>query len=134
MKMNFIKGAIIALVALSTYVTPLSVEPHITEPPKPPEQIEQEIYLCTGYCNCSICTDKSPGDVGYGITASGHKTSHDTIASDLPLGTILHIQGIGTRIVQDRGGAVSGKHIDIWFPTHEQALQFGTRYLPVERR
>ena len=39
-------------------------------------------------------------------------------------------------VVQDRGGAITGNHFDIYFNTHQEALNFGRRitsaYLVVE--
>jgi 3D (Asp-Asp-Asp) domain-containing protein len=31
----------------------------------------------------------------------------------------------------DRGSAIKGEHLDVFFPTHEQALQWGRQRLPV---
>jgi 3D (Asp-Asp-Asp) domain-containing protein len=33
--------------------------------------------------------------------------------------------------VEDRGGAINGNHIDIYFNTHEEALEFGCQYANV---
>lgn len=81
-------------------------------------------YITTAYCHCAKCCGKSNG-----ITASGVKAVEGvTIAADtkvLPFGTKVYIEGIGERIVQDRGGAIKGNRIDIYFNTHEKALQYG---------
>ena len=37
----------------------------------------------------------------------------------------------GCDTVEDRGGAINGNHIDIFFNTHSEALQFGTKYADV---
>ena len=69
-----------------------------------------------------------------GITASGTKaTAGRTIATDskFAFGTKLSINGT-TYIVEDRGGAIKGNKIDMYFDTHAQALQWGVKYLPVE--
>jgi 3D (Asp-Asp-Asp) domain-containing protein len=34
--------------------------------------------------------------------------------------------------VQDRGGAIKGNHIDVFFPTHQQALEWGRRFVDVQ--
>ena len=39
----------------------------------------------------------------------------------------IKIKGMGTYIVQDRGGAIKGNKIDIFFNTHQEALNFGRR-------
>ena len=50
-----------------------------------------------------------------------------TIATDssIPFGTKVYIDGVGERIVQDRGGAITGNRIDLYFDSHEKALEFG---------
>ena len=90
---------------------------------KEPEKISLGEYTLTAYCPCEKCCGKTDG-----ITASGAKAkANHTIAADislLPFGTIVEIDGI-EYTVEDIGGAVKGNHIDIFFDTHEEALQFG---------
>ena len=81
-------------------------------------------FLLTGYCACVICCGKTNG-----ITASGRKAvANHTIAADrrFAFGTQMIINGI-VYTVDDRGGAITGNHIDIYFNTHAEALQFGRR-------
>jgi 3D (Asp-Asp-Asp) domain-containing protein len=33
--------------------------------------------------------------------------------------------------VIDRGGDIKGRHIDVFFPTHKQAKEWGVRYVNV---
>ena len=80
-------------------------------------------YTITAYCPCEKCTGKVDPD---GITASGKKASpNHTIAAptEFEFGTKLYIDGI-TYEVEDRGGAITGKRLDIYFDTHEEALAF----------
>lgn len=82
----------------------------------------------TGYDNCYICCGKNPGDPGYGITASGVKTRHGIVAVDpsiIPLGTKLYVTGYGEAIAADTGSAIKGYKIDLYFPTHEIASDYG---------
>lgn len=87
------------------------------------EEKHIERYTVTAYCPCVKCCGKSNG-----ITASGIKAVEGvTVAADtniLPFGTQLQIDG-NIYTVQDRGGAIKGNRIDIYFDTHEKALQFG---------
>ncbi len=67
-----------------------------------------------------------------GITASGLKVKElETIACSrqFPLGTKINIDGMGTYICEDRGGAIKGNHIDIYMKTKNQAFTFGRRHL-----
>lgn len=64
-----------------------------------------------------------------GITASGTRAKHGTVAADTryyPFGTILYIPGYGYGRVEDRGGAIKGANrLDVWFPTEREALRWG---------
>lgn len=53
--------------------------------------------------------------------------------STYKFGTKIKIKGMGTYIVQDRGGAIKNKKIDIFFNIHTEALKFGkkTVYLKI---
>jgi 3D (Asp-Asp-Asp) domain-containing protein/LysM repeat protein len=107
--------------------------------------IQRIAMLVTGYCPCDICS-------GYwkngqlikradGYTANGrnaYKTAG--VAADntlLPIGTTLQVPGVGILQVDDTGGdmrknAARGVyHIDIRFPTHQQAAAFGKRFIKV---
>lgn len=76
-------------------------------------------------------TGKRPGDPGYMVTASGKMaTPKRTIAVDphlIPLGSLVYIDGIGYRVAEDVGGAVKGEHIDVYFPSDDEAVQFGVK-------
>lgn len=88
----------------------------------------------TAYCNCHQCTGKHPGDKCYGITATGTKAGKGTVAADfnvLPPGTRIVIPGYGEGIVSDRGGSIRGNKLDLWFPTHREALEWGRRLVKI---
>lgn len=89
-------------------------------------------FKITGYCACVSCCGKSNG-----ITASGTKAKAGrTIAADTskyPFGTKLKING-NVYTVEDRGGAINGDKIDIFFDSHSEALQWGVRYCTVYKK
>jgi len=89
----------------------------------------------TAYCACSRCCGWSTG-----ITASGMRAVYGCVAVDprvIPLGTKLYIETpdgsfvYGHSIAADTGGAIKGNRVDLFFPTHSQALQFGRRNVNV---
>lgn len=91
----------------------------------------------TAYCPCKKCC--GPG--AKGLTASGRSISYNGgqfVAADtrvLKFGTKLVIPGYANETpvpVIDRGGAIKGYHIDLFFPTHEQAKQWGVKWMQVQ--
>lgn len=68
------------------------------------------------------------------ITASGEKIVPGmTVAAGrgLPFGTNVWIEGIGRRVVQDRGGRITDRHLDIAVGTKEEAVEWGRRNVVV---
>ena len=106
---------------------------------EPATQPEEWIdAVATAYCPCELCCGKwalnRPDGIVY--TASGAIAEEGvTIAADWSVyspGTILYIEGIGERTVQDRGGAISGQKIDVFFNNHEDALHFGRQEIRIK--
>jgi 3D (Asp-Asp-Asp) domain-containing protein len=113
--------------------------------------------LLTGYCNCGKCCNwesswlrgptissgphkGEPKKVGF--TSGGTEARHGTIAADIaryPYGTIVEIPGYGFGRVEDTGSAIKGDHLDLWFPDHDKAQQWGHQrklvkiWLPLKR-
>jgi 3D (Asp-Asp-Asp) domain-containing protein len=79
-------------------------------------------------------TVSSTGYALRGRTATGINTAYGVVAVDpsvIPLGTRMTIPGYGEGVAADTGGAVHGATIDLWFPTVEQALQWGRRTVTI---
>ena len=91
-------------------------------------------FRLTAYCACRKCCGKDPGDFSYGVTASGAVVEAGrTIAVDssvIPLGSEIVIDG-HTYVAEDTGSAIKGNRIDIYFDTHQEALNFGVQYADV---
>ncbi len=95
-------------------------------------------FKVTAYCPCVKCcgiwSADHPSRIGTDYiqkTASGTipKAGH-TVAADisvLPYGTVIIIDG-HEYTVEDRGGAVDGNSIDIFFESHQDALNWGVQY------
>lgn len=65
-----------------------------------------------------------------GITASGTEARPGTIAADtrvLPFGTILYVPGYGYGRVEDTGGDIKGNRIDLFYRSHDDALDWGRK-------
>lgn len=70
-----------------------------------------------------------------GITASGIKVKENrTLACPpaFPFGTKIQIEGVGTLVCEDRGGAIKGNHFDIYVETKKEAFAFGRKNLLAE--
>ena len=66
-----------------------------------------------------------------GITASGEKVQeHHTLAAgpSIPFGTKIYIpEFMKTFVVEDRGGAITDNHLDIYMERLEDAKKFGRK-------
>lgn len=87
----------------------------------------------TAYCPCEKCCGKWAD----GVTASGALAVGPLVAAppDIPFGTRLIVPGYnGDKVVEvlDRGGSIKGNRLDILFLTHEDALEWGVRYVDVQ--
>ena len=70
-----------------------------------------------------------------GITSSGVKVRENrTLACPpaFPFGVKIKIEGYGTYVCEDRGGAIKGNHFDIYMETKREAFAFGRRNIFAE--
>ncbi len=94
--------------------------------------------VATGYTAGIESTGKDENHPSYGVTYSGVKVKRDlysTIAADLnvfPIGTILFIPDYGYGVVADKGGAIKGNKIDLYYETvHDVYNKWGKKTLDV---
>ena len=120
------------------YQTPV-ITPTIEE--DKPEPIPLGTFRVTAYCGCPQCcgiwSEEHPSRVGTDYvqrTASGTIPAEGrTVAADwalLPKGTEIIIEG-HVYTVEDKGGAIKGYAIDIYYDSHKEAQGFGVQYLEV---
>ena len=86
--------------------------------------------IVTAYCACKLCC----GLHAHGLAANGKPPKEGvTCAAPLawPLGTKLHIAGLGTRVVTDRTAKKYNGRVDIYIANHHRAKQFGRRKLTI---
>lgn len=92
----------------------------------------KEFYVsATAYtASCNGCS---------GITATGINLKANpgakVIAVDpsvIPLGSKVWVEGYGTAIAGDTGGAIKGNKIDIFVPTKDQAYSFGRKKVKIK--
>ena len=119
---------------------------------RPPARVDPKVrtLTVTGYCPCGKCCGWKRNWYGrpvfssgsqkgqpkpVGVTASGSRARHGTIAADTsiyPFGTVMYIEGYGYGRVEDRGGGVKGQHIDVFFRSHRAALNWGRQTVKVK--
>lgn len=86
--------------------------------------------LATGYTAGYESTGKNPDHPEFGITYSGVKVKRDlysTVAADLsvfPIGTILFIPEYGFGVVADKGGAIKGNRVDLYYETVDDVYTY----------
>lgn len=76
---------------------------------------------CSGITRTGINLKKNPG---LKVIAVDPKV--------IPLGSKVWVEGYGTAIAGDTGGAIKGKKIDVFIPTQSQALKWGRKNVKVK--
>lgn len=111
----------------------------------------QYVYTITAYCNCPICINQSKYHDGK--FASGKSVYWGGVASDaaVPFGTQMELLPLSPKdwmavmnvlngrrkfVIEDRGGKINGKHIDIFIPDslggHQAARRWGVRRMRIK--
>ncbi len=102
---------------------PGAVQVPVEEEPEEPEEVSLGLFTVTGYCGCDRCSG------GHNLTYSGTvPTPNHTISADIsqyPIGTKLRIGDV-VYTVEDKGSSVRGNVVDIFYSSHQEALDKGT--------
>ncbi len=117
--------------ALEARPSPAADRRDLAKAPSKPRVLRVKV---TAYCPCVVCC----GD-GDGVTASGRKVGENggrfvATAGAVPMGSRVIVPGYsgGAAVpVWDRMGPGASGRLDVFFPTHRQARQWGVRYLDV---
>ncbi|PRO64683.1 peptidoglycan-binding protein [Alkalicoccus urumqiensis] len=102
------------------------------EEPAPSNEVEGTTLNmeATAYtANCTGCT---------GVTYTGidlnANPNQKVVAVDpdvIPLGSTVHVEGYGTAVAGDIGGAINGNRIDLYMQSQGEAVDFGRRNVQV---
>ncbi|MDO8302326.1 MAG: 3D domain-containing protein, partial [Sedimentisphaerales bacterium] len=91
----------------------------------------------TAYCPCPVCC----GPLAQGVTANGRviRQGDRFVAAPkkYPFGTEIIVPRYNRdRAIKvlDRGGAITGNRLDLFFPSHTKAAKWGVKYLNVKVR
>ncbi len=94
--------------------------------PASEEVVKEMTVTATAYtAYCEGCS----GTTAYGIDLRANP-NRKVIAVDprvIPLGTKVWVEGYGEAIAGDTGGAIKGNKIDVFIPSHENALAWGVK-------
>lgn len=109
-------------VVATVVVTAPTPAPHVvvTAPTAVPRVAAGELHDITMYCD-------------HGTMADGQQTHLGVVATirrDIPFGTTVSIEGLGTYVVEDRIGL--GSEFDIWTSACSTANDFGRHRLRVQ--
>ena len=92
------------------------------------EYLYSDISHVTSYCPCVKCCD-----IYTGYTYSGRNLFEEetpkVLAADFnryPLGTKIFVPGYGIAVVEDCGGAIDDRDLDVYIPDHDTAWNWGT--------
>ena len=99
-----------------------------------PEMVSLGVFTAYAYCPCETCCGQWSG----GPTASGVMPEEGrTVAADwdvLPAGTEIYIDCVGWRTVEDTGSGVTGRALDLYMDSHQDALEWGVREIEIFAR
>ena len=113
---------------LTPTITQSEVERSVRELPEPKWNV-------SAYCPCEKCCGKYSKGQHYRQTANGYKILPGDVLiaapPEIPFGTWITVPGYGRAQVKDRGGAIKGRKLDLYFSTHKAALQWGRQYLAI---
>lgn len=116
----------------------------LEEKTKEPEYINLGEFKITAYCSCPDCcgefaynrpVDENGNPIVYTSTGAIAQ-AHHTISVDtdiIPYGSEVYI-GDELYVAEDCGGAIYGNKIDMYFDSHEEAIEYGVHYEEVKIR
>jgi 3D (Asp-Asp-Asp) domain-containing protein len=85
----------------------------------------------TAYTLSTSCTGRLPSHPLWGVTASGMMAGVGIVAVDtnvIPFHTRMYIEGYGFAVAGDRGSAIRGNMVDVFFDTMAEARQWGRKH------
>lgn len=136
---------IISSLAIAVYIISTLTAP--TGEPAPAQTRETVVYVVTNnelplvsrslrYEALEVTvTAYSPEDPGVDDTTyTGLPVDIGVVAVDpsvIPLGSVVYVPGYGYAVALDRGGAIKGHRVDVYFPAREAASAWGVKKLKI---
>lgn len=92
---------------------------------------EQLTVTATAYtANCEGCSGKTA--TGIDLKANPNQKVISVDPNVIPLGSKVYVEGYGTAIAGDTGGSIKGNKIDVFFPSENEAIQWGVKEVSVQ--
>lgn len=88
------------------------------------------LLLVTAYCHCALCNGVSGNPTASGVMPKPGITV--AASRSIPFGTMVLIDGIGWRRVEDRLAVRYDSRIDVFMRTHREAKRFGSQWKKVK--
>ena len=104
------------------------------ETPTPVETPKAETAATNGkvvYVQATAYSRAEAGSSNFTFNGIDLRQNPQVIAVDpsvIPIGSIVNVEGYGTAIAADTGGAIKGNIIDVHFPTVEQCTAWGRKF------
>lgn len=109
----------------------------VTDSNQQEEQIQEQpdgksfsMHATAYSAECQGCSGKTA--TGIDLKSNPEMKVIAVDPSVIPLGTEVWVEGYGTAIAGDTGGAIHGNKIDVHMPSREAALEFGSRQVEVK--
>lgn len=98
----------------------------------PVQNTGKEITVkATAYtASCAGCSGTTTTGVDLKANPDAKVISVDP--SIIPLGSKVYVEGYGVATAADTGGAIKGNRIDVFIPSHEDAMKWGTKQITVK--
>ncbi|PGT81379.1 MULTISPECIES: 3D domain-containing protein [Bacillaceae] len=95
------------------------------------ENSKELTVTATAYtANCEGCSGTTK--MGIDLHANPDKKVIAVDPDVIPLGSTVEVEGYGTAIAADTGGAIKGNKIDVFIPSESDALQWGKQQVEVK--
>ena len=102
---------------------------------KSSESFYFKLMRVTAYCPCEKCCGKFSDNVTSSGYIIGEGDRFVAAPEEYDFGTSVAIPGYSNDqpvLVRDRGGAIKGNTLDVFFDTHQEALEWGVKFLNVK--
>lgn len=125
-----VKQAVQKEPAKPTAQAPKESEPKVEAASTENKSSKEITVKATAYtASCEGCSGTTA--TGINLKANPDKKVIAVDPSVIPLGSKVYVEGYGEAIAGDTGGAIKGNRIDVFIPSHQDAVEFGVKQLKV---